>query len=351
VPTNALRQQNIPALIEKRNRLIGLGTTQSIAAARALDADIALAAKPPQRTVAGPGQSIFDANGNVIASVPELKAPTIRAMQELGYPITPEGFAAYSNAQRQERLLTPEEEKQRVRIATASRAPVQPSAPVAVVDPLTGKQIYVSREEAIRNGMAPATAMENIPPKEIQKRESAHPAATSAVNGFESKSDKFIADLKALRDDPGLGNITGPIFGRTGSVTREGSRAQALYDKIVAKGGFQALQDLRDASKTGGALGNVSNQEGKQLISSFAAIDRRQNAEDVKAALNQAIADVEGSKTRIREAYDSTYAYKSEKPNAPAAAQKTNVPIYATNGKTRIQSIDGGVNWTAVGGK
>lgn len=206
--------------------------------------------------------------------------------------------------------------------AAAQRAPATPAtpaAPVQVVDPVTGKPVFVSREEALSGRMTPAAAMESLPPKEIQKREAALPQATSAVQGFESKSDKFIADLKALRDDPGLENITGPIFGRTGSVTREGSRAQAQYDKIVAKGGFQALQDLRDASKTGGALGNVSNQEGKQLTASFAAIDRRQNAEDVRAAIDQAISDIEGTKTRMREAYDSTYSYKSGGTPAPAA--------------------------------
>lgn len=206
--------------------------------------------------------------------------------------------------------------------AAAQRAPATPAtpaAPVAVVDPVTGKPVLVSREEALTGRMSPAASMEGLPPKEIQKREAAFPQATSAVRGFESKSDKFIADLKALRDDPGLENITGAIFGRTGSVTREGSRAQALYDKVVAKGGFQALQDLRDASKTGGALGNVSNQEGKQLTASFAAIDRRQDAADVRAAIDQAIADIEGTKTRVREAYDSTYSYKSGNTSAPAA--------------------------------
>jgi hypothetical protein len=167
--------------------------------------------------------------------------------------------------------------------------------------------------------MTPAAAMESLPPKEIQKREAALPAATSAVNGFDTKAKSFIKDLIALRDDVGLDQITGPIYGRTGSVSRAGSRAQALYDKIVAKGGFQALQDLRDASKTGGALGNVSNQEGKQLTASFAAIDQRQNAKDVQAAINQAIADIEGARTRTREAYDSTYSYKSSGGNTPAA--------------------------------
>ena len=84
----------------------------------------------------------------------------------------------------------------------------------------------------------------------------------------------------------------------------------------------KALQDMRDASKTGGALGNVSNQEGKQLTASFAAIDRRQDAKDVQAAIDTAIGDIEGSKVRMREAYDSTYSYKSGAPTANAAPLK-----------------------------
>ena len=149
-----------------------------------------------------------------------------------------------------------------------------------------------------------------LAPKELQKRNADFPAAKSAVEGYETKADNFVKDLQALRDHPGLDSITGIAAGRLPGVTAEGRAAQALYDKIVAKGGFQALQDLRAASKTGGALGNVSNQEGKQLVQSFAAIDRRQNAEDVRAALDQAISDVEGSKTRVRDAYDTTYEYK-----------------------------------------
>ena len=160
-----------------------------------------------------------------------------------------------------------------------------------------------------------------LPPKEIQKREAAFPQATSAIKGFENKSDSFVRDLVALRDHPGLSQITGALFGRTGSISKQGSAAQALYDKVLAKGGFQALQDIRDASKTGGALGNISNQEGKQLTASFAAIDRKQSEDDVKAAIDQAIGDVQGAKTRMREAYDTTYQYKSGGTPTPAATK------------------------------
>ena len=159
-----------------------------------------------------------------------------------------------------------------------------------------------------------SASAELLTPKEKQKREAAYPQATSAINSFETKADSFVKDIEKLRDSPGLSEITGIAAGRLPGITANGRAAQALYDKIVAKGGFQALQDLRDASKTGGALGNVSNQEGKQLTASFAAIDRRQDAKDVRAALDQAIGDIQGSKTRLKEAYDLTYSYKAEQP-------------------------------------
>ena len=172
---------------------------------------------------------------------------------------------------------------------------------------LEGERVQIAREEAERK----RAGLEALPPKEIQKREAVLPQATSAIKGFEAKSDSFVNDLIKLRDHPGLSQITGLVAGRVPALTADGRAAQALYDKVVAKGGFQALQDLRDASKTGGALGNVSNQEGKQLTASFSAIDRRQDAKDVRAAIEQAIGDVQGAKTRMREAYDATYSYKS----------------------------------------
>jgi hypothetical protein len=249
---------------------------------------------------------------------PEAKDSLLKTADDISKRLTaapvapPASVAEFERAQKDPKFMQFLQQR-----AAAGRAPATPSAPVAVVDPVSGKPIFVSREQAISGGMSPASAQESLPPKEIQKREAALPAATSAMKGFESKSDSFIADLKALRDHPGLSSITGFVYGRTPSATREGRAAQALYDKVVAKGGFQALQDLRDASKTGGALGNVSNTEGAQLKSSFAAIDRTQDAPDVQAAIDQAISSIEGSKTRMREAYDSTYSYKA---NAPTAA-------------------------------
>lgn len=305
-PSNALiNQPNSPEQLEARIAMLAPFANRPGVQAQisGLQTQLTELRKP---IVGSPGSTIYNAAGNVIASVPAQPTDLMRNYE-------------YAKREGYKGSIFDYEREMKM----AGRTPVQPSAPVAVVDE-TGKTRYVSREEAISKGMTPATAFEGLTPKEIQKREAALPAATSAVKGFESKSDSFIKDLKALRDHPGLSEITGFAAGRLPGITDAGRAAQALYDKVVAKGGFQALQDLRDASKTGGALGNVSNQEGKQLTASFAAIDRRQNADDVRAALDTAIADVEGARTRMREAYDDTYKYKNAPrgaaPAAPAAA-------------------------------
>jgi hypothetical protein len=160
--------------------------------------------------------------------------------------------------------------------------------------------------EAIPGG--PTTT--NLSPKEIQLRESKFPQATQAVKTFEAKTTELEKDLIALKNHPGLSSITGIVAGRAPGLTADGRAAEALYDKIMARGGFKELQDMRAASPTGGALGNVSNQEGTQLRAAFAAIDRKQDAGDVKKAIDTALADLQASKGRVREAYDMTYDYK-----------------------------------------
>ena len=207
-------------------------------------------------------------------------------------------------------------EAQNLREKMAGRAPPTeptPSPPVAVVDPKDPtKIVFVDRKRAIDEGLTPANAQsEGLAPKEILKRNAAFPAQTQAIKAFEAQADSFLGDMKKLLNHPGLSGMTGLIAGRTFNVSREARQAQAIYDKIVSKGGFSVLQAIREASKTGGALGNLSNQEGTQLKSAFAAIKETQNTEDVQEALAQAISELEASKVRMREAYDSTYEYKN----------------------------------------
>lgn len=256
----------------------------------------------------------------LISAAKPTAPPTDQAlMTALGFPLTPAGYTAFKDAQRQDRLLNLAEEQQKIRIALASRPPggaATPAAPVAVVG-TDGKIKYVSREEAIAKGMTPASAQEGLAPKEIQAREAKYPAATSAVKTFETKTDSLAADLETLAKHPGLSGISGLIYGRTLAVTKEARAAQALYDSILARAGFAELQNMRAASPTGGALGNVSNQEGQYLRDAFAPINRTQDTKDLSLALTNAANVTRAAKQRVREAYDMTYDYKTG--GAPAA--------------------------------
>lgn len=199
--------------------------------------------------------------------------------------------------------------------ALASRPPGQPrpeQPPVPVVDPNTGKVVYVSREEAIAKRLTPASAMESLSPKEIQAREAKYPQAKTAVATFENNAEKLAKDLETLAESKGLEGITGLIGGRTPAITKEARAAEALYNSIVARGGFNELQNIRNSSPTGGALGNVSNVEGQNLRDAYAPLKLTQNASDLKAALLKAAQETRASAGRIKETFDMTYEYKSQ---------------------------------------
>ena len=175
--------------------------------------------------------------------------------------------------------------------------------------------------EAIPGGPAAGT-MEILPLKEIQKREAKYPQAITALKGFDTKTLKLERDIDDLiTNKDGLNEITGFFAGRTdlSAMSKAGRRALSTFNTITAKGGFSELQDMRNASPTGGALGNVSNTEGQQLIASFGALARTQDADDLRRSLTTIKSDLQESKQRVKEAFDETYAYRENRNNAPAA--------------------------------
>jgi hypothetical protein len=153
-----------------------------------------------------------------------------------------------------------------------------------------------------------------LPPKVRAKREELYPKATSALRSATRDIDKQIETAKELRDHPGLDSITGGIEGRVGSIRGTSTAAQSLYDNLLAKGTLTSLTQLRAASETGGALGNVSNQDTNLLRNSVGALDQSQPKETLQQRLDDYISDLEFAKENITNAYNETYAYRSGRP-------------------------------------
>lgn len=256
-------------------------------------------------------------------------------MQRLGYPPTPEGFKAYQDAKRAERpdlLLNPEVEAQRIRMALASRPPAPPRAeqPLEkVVDPVTGKIVFASRDEALRGRMTPAAAMESLNPKEIQKREALLPQATQSLKTVNNTMSIIGQTVDKLLANPnGINGITGLIGGVTPALTDAARAAKADLEQLKNLAFVQGLTELRAASKTGAGVGNVSNREGDRFENLKASLDRSQSKDDLIASLRKLKGQADFTAQTMQEAYDSTYSYKS---GGGAAAPASSTGIDTSN--------------------
>jgi hypothetical protein len=160
--------------------------------------------------------------------------------------------------------------------------------------------------------------MESLPPKEIQKREALLPQATQSLKTV-NNTMSIIGETvdKLLANSKGISGITGLIGGNTPAITDAARAAKADLEQLKNLAFVQGLTELRAASKTGAGVGNVSNREGDRFENLKASLDRSQSEDDLKASLRKLKAQADFTAQTMKEAYDSTYSYKS---TAPAAA-------------------------------
>lgn len=102
-------------------------------------------------------------------------------------------------------------------------------------------------------------------------------------------ADNVIQEAEAAKKLVGglTTGLTGTLIGlKPGS---DAYNLQAKIDTIKSQLGFSQLQAMRDASPTGGALGQVSNQEIKFLQAALANLDKGQDATTLKNNLDKVI--------------------------------------------------------------
>ena len=280
--------------------------------------------KPKEPYTLTPGAVRFGQDGKQIASAPfaPKETPKSNLSQLMAErDALPQGDprrAAYENAIRK----ASETAKQ---ISPTIINQREPSAPVAVVTK-DGKGVeLVSRQDAI--GRIPANmdaatqgnlAGAKLSAREQAQREASYPEATKQVNTIVENTEALTSQLKALKTHKGLSGITGAVFGRTPSVSNESMAAQAIYDNVVNNVFVTALQSMRAASKTGGAVGNVSDKEGERLEQTLAALSRAQGTKDFQNQIDIAVSRLELAKKNIKEAYDHTFEYRSKQSGVSA---------------------------------
>lgn len=183
-------------------------------------------------------------------------------------------------------------------IQPSMEGPIDTAVPL---DETTGQPIKVQTEEMKQQA------------KERVKLDAAFPKASRSFRSSVTALDQDIADVqKLLADKAGLEAITGTFNAMTPDIMRDATRGAALYDKITAGAAFTALNDLKAASPAGGALGNVSNEEGRRLKDSVATFSRKQATPDFVRGLEDYLVDLQMARENVLAAFDETYAYRDD---------------------------------------
>jgi hypothetical protein len=250
-------------------------------------------------------------------------APDAALMKQLGYPLTQAGFQAFRDAQRQERMLTPAEEAQRIRIANASRPPAQPRADsplVAIVGP-DGNPILVSRENAVGKPPAntaekPMTQAQRVKYNKDKVSDKDVVTGAFAVTGeLEKLTDELVGNPdKKIAPAPGLSSITGfsaltnPLALPSGDARKALQKLETFKGKIMALGRQLASQE--------GKLGNMAVQEWKFVSDAVQKIDPAAGNLDVQ--MRDVVRQAREYSQRQQSKYDDTYADDLTAPAKPA---------------------------------
>jgi hypothetical protein len=170
----------------------------------------------------------------------------IKTMQALGYPITQAGFRSYRDAQREQRLLTPEEEAQQVRLRIAGRTP--------------GTSVTMVGEKAetgefgklLVNQFSDLSKAANLAAKTLPSIES----NLSALNkGFDTGfgTETVAAGAKVLA---ALGVQNAEKFA-TNTQTFQSNAINAVLQKQLEQKGPQTESDARRIEQIGAELGKT----------------------------------------------------------------------------------------------
>ena len=262
-----------------------------------------------------------------------------RTMQQLGYPLTREGYAAFRAAQM--KTATPAEPSElrtmdalgyprtregyaAFRAAQMRETQQQPPALVPILR--DGKPVLVPRNDAIGQtpfspaavqvlgmgqGREPAAAAQPRPltaAQEVARRDKLGKEFKSATAALQTTQD-VLDSISFVKSEPGLSRATGftgmlPSFSEGAAASAE-TRLANLKGKITALG--------KAAAASTGAIGSIANQEWKILSDQIAAIDPVKGKGPLLDQLALVEVQAQGAMARIQDAYQRQFGEDFER--------------------------------------
>ena len=168
---------------------------------------------------------------------------------------------------------------------------------------------------------------------------------TATMNNSINSMDRLATAANEVLNSPGLKGITGvrgAIPNIPGSAAAD---AETKLNTLKSQVAFGVLQEMRNNSKTGGALGAVSDAEGKRLEANLASLEKAQSMKAMVESLKKIIEYTQGAKDRLRAAYNMKHGEKSQATPAAPAAEKKVKRTGMLNGRKVVQYEDGSVEY------
>lgn len=221
---------------------------------------------------------------------------------------------------------------------------------IMIVDPRSGQA-----RPAIGAGGAPlmgdkAKAAES---KE-RERQQGIVQADAALGGLGDSVGRLQSAAEEIMGSDDLWRVTG-MMGQLPSLAGGGAAdLDAKLQNLKSQVGFAVLQAMRDASKTGGALGAISDKENELLQNNLAALDTKQSPEQFRRELQKIVDYAVSIRDRANQAYRQTYGRDpqlAQPQGAPAPAgaapsvQRTETRRGSLNGRPVVQYSDGSIEY------
>lgn len=179
--------------------------------------------------------------------------------------------------------------------------------------------------------------------KLTSEREKRTQAAEATVGRLENLIDSTSNVMSAIESAKGkVSGTTAGLAGRFLGWTESATDLERTLDTVKANLGFDRLQQMRNESKTGGALGQVAVKELDRLEASRASLDRAQSPEQLKKNLDNVYEAYSRWKAAAEKALAEKRAAQAPKTtsfNSVDEAMKANLPkgtVITINGRRAV---------------
>ena len=133
------------------------------------------------------------------------------------------------------------------------------------------------------------------------------PRATALRSQTTQNFTRLTDAVSALADNDQMWKAVGLSKSIAAIPGTEGANIRADIQNIKSQVGFMVLQDMRNASKTGGALGQVSEKENELLQDNLASLDVNQSPEHFRKNLRIILDYLRQAQARLDNSWALTY--------------------------------------------